>query len=68
MRGQWNQGECFPPRSKVVTVGAMQCIHLGIGHSGIELGRKRVLMMDAIQEIVWGHWAFSGRAGEENER
>lgn len=48
------QEECFPLRSKVVTVGAMQCIHLGTGHSGIELGRKRDLMMDAIQQIVWG--------------
>ena len=68
MRGQWNQEECFPQRSKVVTVGAMQCIHLDIEHSGLELGRKWEVMMDAIQQIFFLHWAFSGRAGEENER
>lgn len=51
MRGQWNQEECFPQRSKVVTLGAMQCIHLDIGHSGLELGRKWGVMMDAIQQI-----------------
>lgn len=34
-----------------MTVGAMQCIHLDIGHSGLELGRKWEVMMDAVQHI-----------------
>lgn len=49
VREQWKQGECWPKWSKVVMMGAIQCSHLGIAHSVLELGRKWEVMMDAIQ-------------------